>query len=290
MLKDKSFAFPSFSQLRTLIALAMLSLSGCLQTASDVGSKDPPNAYDAMRRTDLRPRFPQATADANTGGGAPASASYFGTPVEAVAKAAPVPDGAEGFALNFENTPVATVAKVVLGDILNVGYVIDPRAQGTISLSSGRPIAKSDMLFVLENALRVNNLVLIWDPVGYRILPATDGTVGSVDRPGANGDIEAGYGLTVIPVEYVSGNTLVKLMEGFASKPGTIRTDPSGKLLMVLGSGSERQTAVDTVRTFDVDWLRGQSVGIYPVNNSAPAPVVAELEKIMDFERERTGP
>ncbi len=102
-------------------------------------------------------------------------------------KAAPTADGAEGFALNFENTPVATVAKVVLGDILNVGYVIDPRAQGTISLSSGRPVAKRDMLFVLENALRVNNLVLVRDPVGYRILPATDGAVGSVDRPGANG-------------------------------------------------------------------------------------------------------
>ena len=184
--------------------------------------------------------------------------------------------------MNFENTPVATVAKVVLGDILNVGYVIDPRAQGTISLSSGRPVAKSDMLFVLENALRVNNLVLIRDPVGYRILPATDGAVGSVDRAGADGAVEPGYGLTVIPVQYVSGATLVKLMEGFASKPGTIRTDPSGKILLVLGTGSERQTAVDTVRSFDVDWLRGQSVGIYPVSNGAPAQMVAELEKIMD--------
>jgi general secretion pathway protein D len=138
------------------------------------------------------------------------------------------------------------------------------------------------MLFVLENALRVNNLVLVRDSAGYRILPATDGTVGGVDRASPNDAIEPGYGLTVIPVEYVSGTTLVKLMEGFAAKPGTIRTDASGKLLLVLGSGSERQTAVDTVRNFDVDWLRGQSVGIYPVNNSAPAPVVAELEKIMD--------
>jgi general secretion pathway protein D len=282
VLKDKSFAFPSFSRSRALVALAMLSLSGCLQTASDIGSKDPPDAYDAVRRADLRPRFPQATADANTGGNTAAPTSYYGTPVEAVAKAAPPSDAAEGFALNFENTPVATVAKVVLGDILNVGYVIDPRAQGTISLSSGRPIAKKDMLFVLENALRVNNLVMVRDTVGYRILPATDGTVGSVDRASGDGDVEAGYGLTVIPVQYVSGTTLVKLMEGFASKPGTIRTDPTGKLLLVLGSGSERQTAVDTVRNFDVDWLRGQSVGIYPVRNSAPAPVVAELEKIMD--------
>ena len=282
MLKDRRFAFPKFAQLLALMALAMLWLSGCLQTASDVGSKDPPDAYDAIRRADLQPRFPQATRNTDTGQAPAAPASYFGTPVEAVAMAPPVSDGQGGFALNFENTPVATVAKVVLGDILNVGYVIDPRAQGTISLSSGRPIAKSDMLFVLENALRVNNLVLLRDPVGYRILPATDGAVGGVDRPDANSAIEPGYGLTVIPVQYVSGSTLVKLMEGFASKPGTIRTDPTGKLLLILGTGSERQTAVDTVRNFDVDWLRGQSVGIYPVYNGAPASMVAELEKIMD--------
>src|SRR4029077_96491 len=59
-------------------------------------------------------------------------------------------------------------------------------------------------------------------------------------------------------------------------------TDPSGKLLIVVGTGSERQSAVDTVRSFDVDWLRGQSVGMYPVQNSTPEPIVGELEKIMD--------
>ena len=138
------------------------------------------------------------------------------------------------------------------------------------------------MLFVLENALRVNNLVLTRDVVGYRILPATDGAIGGVDRPGSHGEVEPGYGLTVIPVQYVSGITLVKLMEGFATKPGTVRSDPTGKLLLVLGSGSERQAAVDTVREFDVDWLRGQSVGIYPVHNGTPTTMVSELEKIMD--------
>ena len=36
----------------------------------------------------------------------------------------------EGYELNFENAAVATVAKVVLGDILHVGYTIDPRVPG----------------------------------------------------------------------------------------------------------------------------------------------------------------
>ncbi len=282
---NRSLDARAVSRLCATFALAVTFLSGCLQTASDVTSKDPPNAYDAIRSVDLQPRFPQAVGNSGGGATAAAPASYFGTPVEADVKATPAANGAEGgegFSLNFENTPVATVAKVVLGDILNVGYVIDPRAQGTITLSSGRPVPKSDMLFVLENALRMNGLVLSRGSAGYRILPANDGAIGSVDRPGADGAVEPGYGLTVIPVQYVSGATLVKLMEGFASKPGMIRTDPSGRILLVLGTGSERQAAVDTVRSFDVDWLRGQSVGIYPVANGAPAQMVTELENVMD--------
>ena len=281
---DKCGSLVSVLRRSAVWALSVLLLGGCLQTASNVPSKDPPNAYDAVKAADLQPRYPQATRNADTGGAAPPPASYYGEAVSvgAAARAPSSTDDSEGFALNFDNTPVATVAKVVLGDILNVGYVIDPRAQGTISLSSGRPISKGDMLFVLENALRVNNLVLTRDVVGYRILPATDGAIGAVDRPGSNGEVEPGYGLTVIPVQYVSGLTLVKLMEGFATKPGTVRSDPTGKLLLVLGSGSERQSAVDTVRNFDVDWLRGQSVGIYPVHNGTPAAMVSELEKIMD--------
>jgi general secretion pathway protein D len=52
--------------------------------------------------------------------------------------------------------------------------------------------------------------------------------------------------------------------------------------LWTWGSGAERRAAVDTALSFDVDWMRGQSVGIYPITNSAPEPIIAELEKIMD--------
>jgi general secretion pathway protein D len=290
LLKGPFFAFSRLGRIRALAVLAPLTLGSCMQATSDVTSADHPNASDTVRSIDLQPRFPKPTENVNPSRGGDAPASYFGTPTEAVVRdPAPTSDVAGGFALNFENTSVATVAKVVLGDILSVGYVIDPRAQGTISLSSGRPIAKKDMLFVLENALRVNNLVLLRDTLGYRIAPATDGSVGSIDTVSANGDVDAGYGLTVIPVQYVSGATLVKLMESFATRPGTVRTDPAGRLLLVLGSGSERQAAVDTVRNFDVDWLRGQSVGIYPVHNSSPDPMVAELEKIMDSGESGSG-
>jgi type II secretory pathway component GspD/PulD (secretin) len=64
-----------------------------------------------------------------------------------------------------------------------VGYAIDPRVQGTISLSSGRPVPKSQLIFILEGALRTTNAVLMHDAAGYRIVPADDAVGnGHIDR------------------------------------------------------------------------------------------------------------
>jgi len=93
--------------------------------------------------------------------------------------------------LNFEDSPVSAVAKVILGDILGVGYSVDPRVQGTISLSSGRPVPKSQVLFVLESALHTSNAVLVHDAGGYHIVPADDAVgSGHVDRAGEGRNLE----------------------------------------------------------------------------------------------------
>src|SRR6201995_3383889 len=186
-----------------------------------------------------------------------------------------------GFDLNFDNAPVATVAKVVLGDIMQTGYTIDPRVQGTVSLVSVRPVAKSDIIFVLENALRLSGVVLVRDTAGYRLTPLGE-AVGSARVDAAASSPEAGYGVSVVPLQYVSAQTLLKLMDSFATKPGMVRADATRNLLLIQGTGPERRTAVETALSFDVDWMRGQSIGIYPIANSGPEPVIAELEKIVD--------
>ena len=83
-------------------------------------------------------------------------------------------------------------------------------------------------------------------------------------------------------MQYVSATTLIKLLDSFATKPGAVRVDSTRNMLLIQGSGAERRAAIDTALSFDVDWMRGQSVGIFPVQNSNPEPVIAELEKILD--------
>ncbi len=241
-----------------------------------------PDPFEAIRNTDLQPRYPQQMEGSRTARPTPKGESYFGS--DSVAATNPPPPGAqqapngEGYELNFENAPVTTVAKVIIGDILGAGYTIDPRIQGTVTVSSGRPIPKNDLLFVLENALRTSNVVMVSDPVGYRLIPAGD----AVGAGRATGDGEPGYGVTAVPIRYASAQAMMKLLDSFALKAGSARVEPTRNLILVQGSGAERRAAVDTILSFDVDWMRGQSVGIYPLEAAAPEAIIAELEKVME--------
>jgi general secretion pathway protein D len=243
-----------------------------------------PDPFEAIRNLDLEPRFPRGAEAPRPPPKASRSANYYGredkdadTPDAAPVK--PTANG-EGYELNFENAPVTTVAKVIIGDLLGSGYTIDPRVQGTITIASGRPIPKKDLIFVLENALRVSNVVLVPDAAGYRLIPAGD-AVGS-GRTSAAGRDEPGFGITVVPLHFASSQAILKLLDSFALKAGVARADSGRNLIIIQGSGPERQTAVETVLSFDVDWMRGQSVGVYPLESATPEAIIAELEKIME--------
>jgi general secretion pathway protein D len=263
--------------------LSVVLLASCNSATVNSGGGLDIDVIDKVRSLDTLPRYPKQANAAETNAGQRSRPVMFeGSEVSDVSEPRPQPVATgNGFELNFENTPVATVAKVVLGDILQTGYTIDPRVQGTVSLVSVRPVAKSDIVFVLENALRLSGVVLVRDTSGYRLTPLGE-AVGAGRIDAAASSPEPGYGVSVVPLQYVSAQTLLKLMDSFATKAGMVRADTTRNLLLIQGSGAERRTAVDTALSFDLDWMRGQSVGIFPIANSAPEAVIAELEKIVD--------
>ncbi len=270
-----------------VLAAAGVALAACL--LHDTSDEAKPNdvraqsVTDQLREIDLSPKAPLPVNDGGIGNPHPSAAAiYLGdttAPVKAATDSGADASG-DGYDLNFENAPVTTVAKVILGDILGVGYIIDPRVQGTITLASGRAVSKADVLFVLENALRMSNVAMVRDRNGYRLIPAADATgSGFVDTDEAT---RAGYGISVVPLRYVSAQAMLKLLDGFGIKPNAVRVDNARNLVIIQGTGPERRSAVDTMLSFDGDWMRGQSVGVFPIRNSTPEPIITEIEKIMD--------
>src|SRR5262249_33104911 len=105
------------------IMYAASILSSC--NYATVGGPPPPDidVLDKVRSLDILPRQTQAVNAAQTNRGEQSRAAvYEGTVISDVAEARARPAATgSGYDLNFENSPVATVAKVVLGDILNTG-------------------------------------------------------------------------------------------------------------------------------------------------------------------------
>src|SRR5947209_8985221 len=117
---------------RSLCALAMLLSATLLASCNSVlianNDTNEIDVLDKVRSLDILPRQPQQVASQTNAGKRGRSAVYEATEITDIAEGRPQPVATgDGFDLNFENTPVATVAKVVLGDILGTGYTIDPR-------------------------------------------------------------------------------------------------------------------------------------------------------------------
>lgn len=261
--------------------LVIASVAGCTWLQQFPQVPKLPDPFDGVQKTDLTPHDPQPIEQSRAPARVSRPANYYGSEVKLDAAPAREAATGDGYELNFENAAVSTVAKVILGDILGVGYTIDPRVQGTVTIGSGRSVPKADLILVLENALRMSNVVLVSDSGGgYRIIPS--GEAQGAGAAARAGDDAVGYGISVVPLRYTSAQAMFKLLDSFAIKAGMARADNGHNLILIQGTGPERQAAVDAILSFDVDWMRGQSVGIYPIEFATAETIIKELDKIMD--------
>ena len=195
--------------------------------------------------------------------------------------------GGDGYQLNFENASLAEVVKVILGDTLKLPYHYDPRVQGQVTLSTGQAVSREELLAVLESALKMNNAALVGGNGPYRIIPAGEAVGGDVVSVALNRDemVMPGFGVSVLPLQNVSADAMLRLLENFISKGGSLKAETTGNLLLVRGTANERRTLMDVAASFDVDWLKGQSAGIFPLTHSTPDELIAELTQTMQAEQ-----
>ncbi|HET7679573.1 MAG TPA: type II secretion system secretin GspD [Xanthobacteraceae bacterium] len=272
----------------TLAAIALsLAFVGC-STFDKVGSGD--HVFDEVMSADLSARFPAPAGRPNPGTPPPRSEIYRGTASEIINSAMQngqeVSESSDGFDLNFQNADITAVSKALLGDLLGVSYSVDPRVQGTISLSSARPVSKADLLPLFESAVKIVGGHVVKEGGIYKIVPAGEALGNGVVERRTNGSAEPGYGITVMPLRYVSAQVVLKALDSFAIKPGMARVDSARNLLLVQGPSTERISGIEAALSLDVDWMKNQSVGIFPVRNASPDTIIAELQNVFDSGRE----
>ena len=189
----------------------------------------------------------------------------------------------DGVTLNFEQADLLEFLRVVFDTILHENYLVDSQVQGVVTLHTVRPVKKDAVLSIVEAALQSNGAAVIRDKGVFRVVPLAEaaGMSGSpsVGRYAPGGS--RGFGIQVVPLKFASALELQKILSDIMPDGGSIRADGLRNVLILSGPRYRLDELLATIRTFDVDWLKGMSFGMFKLQYADAESIIEEITPLI---------
>ena len=182
--------------------------------------------------------------------------------------------------LDFTDADIRDVVRAVFGEILQQSYTIDPKVTGRITLKTGRPIAKDAVLQALEAALKMSGYAINLTNDIYNVVPADAVQKRAQISYGADDHQNAGYGIEVIPLEYVSAEEMQRIINPLVPEGAIAQIDAKRNLIFLSGSEPDRVAIRETIARFDVNYLKGMSFALIQPAHASAETLASELDKI----------
>lgn len=80
------------------------------------------------------------------------------------------------------------------------------------------------------------------------------------------------------------------MLEPYARPNAIVNVDSGRNVITLGGTRAELENYMRTVEIFDVDWLSGMSVGVFPIQSGKAEQVAADLEKVFGEESKTPAP
>ena len=195
---------------------------------------------------------------------------------------------ADGITLNLANASVAEAAKTVLGDVLGVNYVISDKVNASITLRTANPVDKAALLEMFDSVLRAEGISVVAEGGVYKIVPSSEAAASGAPLRRKGGGPEAALGVAseIVPLRFVAAAEMERILKSAAPNASVLRADTNRNVLLISGTKAELASMTELVRVFDVDWMRGMSFGIFPVEASDPDAIAQELDVIFANDKE----
>ena len=274
----------------SILALALFGqLTACAQpAAAPAAPAASPAAAAAPAPLVAAPLAPAAGASAAQAAAAPDGGQPLIEPIVirgndrlvAPPRVAVKPPAGGTTSLKFEAAPAAEVVKVMLNDLLKVDYVVHPPLNGTITLTTRQAVSADRALLLLETALQANGIVMARDSRGTYHVGTPEALRGVVSAPALaepGKPLPPGYGAVIIPLQYLGAGEMANILRPLVSPDAIVRVDTLRNILVMRGTRAEAEGWLDLVSTFDVNLLRGMSVGVFPLKHTTAAEVEAAM-------------
>jgi general secretion pathway protein D len=188
--------------------------------------------------------------------------------------------------LNLVDASVASAARSVLGDILEVNYSIDPKVQGTITVQTSKPLNKDEVVGLFESALANIGAAIVGDGESFRIIPQAE--VSNTALPLQTGDGSSdvpGQGQYIVPIRYVSAEDVREVIDPLIPEGMLVKVSTGRNALLLVGTARQVAAIKETISVFDVDWMKGKSFALVPLKSSRPDSIVDDLNQIFETKK-----
>jgi len=278
--------------MRSLIfAVAILLLaSSCATTEPTVRLEPNHQRLDKAELKELEKPIFTSTTNASEAGGVEEVELKFGEQAfinedAAKRKLSAVSEDGE-IVLNFEGESLQSVVHTILGEVLQETFVIGPGVSGQVTFSTSKPVSRDQLMPILELLLRWNGAAMVFTEGRYHILPVADAIRGNLVPVLSQENLAMGYEVRVVPLAYIGALEMAKILEPYVRDGAVVRVDPLRSMIFLAGTQEELRNYQQTVDIFDVDWLAGMSVGIYPLETVDVESITSELTEIFGTESE----
>ncbi len=245
-----------------------------------------PNASNTPDAASATP--PQAARQANNASvqvGSDGSHIYRGTG-QFVNQTPPAADAAkpkeEEFTLNYESLDIRAVVQSIMGEMLRESFTIHPLTAGTATIRYSKPIPKSELIPILETLLRQNGQIMVREDGIYKVMPQAIGVKGSVTPRIATtvAQLPTGFSVQLIQLKFAGVRDMQRLLEPYVTEPmSSVRTDELRNMMILSGTQRELKHMLELIELFDVDYLAGFSVGLFPMQTDVKS-LTADLDRI----------
>lgn len=179
----------------------------------------------------------------------------------------------------FEEAPISEVVHVMLGEILKVDYVLHQPVAGNVTLATRGDVSPDQAVFLLESALQANGVTMARDARGTYHVGRPDALKGIVSAPRlvGNGALPPGSGAVIVPLQYIGAAEMATILRPMVPADALLRVDTLRNLLVLAGTRTQAEGWLELINTFDVDLLKGMSVGIFPLKYATVREVETAL-------------
>lgn len=153
-------------------------------------------------------------------------------------------------------------------------FIIDPRVQGNVSISSNAAIGRDELLDVLFSTLRANGLIAV--PVGdsaYRVLPDQNAAQQPTDPRG-----NVGFATEVYRLNSIDAAAAMEVLRPLVGPQGAVLATPQGNTLVV----ADYTDNLDRIRTLldQIDQDR-TTIEVISLRNSSAREVIAAVNQLV---------